>query len=47
MSVIGAHSYIVKDVQENTVVTMYPMKQIVCQRLKKEEYEKYRYHFNN
>lgn len=47
MSVIGAHSYIVKDVQENTVVTMYPMKQIACKRLKEEEYGKYRYHFNN
>ena len=45
MAVIGAHSYIVKDVCENTITTMMPMKTISCRRLKTEEYEKYRYNY--
>lgn len=45
MAVVGAHSYIVKDIPENTISIMMPMKTITCRRLKTEEYEKYRYDY--
>lgn len=44
MAVIGARSFVLKDIPENTIAFGCPCT-VKCERIPKDEYNKYRYHY--